>query len=90
MQEDILFSYDWEDVLGQKKRLCDDHRHTAEGSSKGREVMALGISVLYVYFADLCIGLVFSGFVVAAKKAQRIHEEGGQSGINNVIFLYHN
>lgn len=79
MQEDILFLYEWVYVLGSEKKLCDDRRHIAEGSSKGREVMALGISVLYVYFADLCIGLVFSGFVVAAKKAQRIHEEGGQS-----------
>lgn len=46
-----------------------DRRHTAEGSPRGHGVMVLKINVLYVYCAALYIGLVFSGFVVVAKKA---------------------
>ena len=52
-----------------------DCRHTAEGSPKGHVVIVLEINVLYIEYAALYIGLVFSGFVVAAKKAQRRHEE---------------
>jgi len=38
--------------------------------------MALRINVLCVWYAALYIGLVFSGFVVAAKKVRGTHEEG--------------
>lgn len=38
----------------------------------------LGINVLCIQYAVLYIGLVFSGFVVAAKKAQRTNEEGAK------------
>jgi len=57
-------------------RRSGDRRHTVEGPSKGHRVMALRINVLCVWYAALYIGLVFSGFVVAAKKVRGTHEEG--------------
>jgi len=38
--------------------------------------MVLEISTLCIQYAVLYTGLVFSGFVVDAKKAQRMGEEG--------------
>ena len=74
-REDILFLYDWVDVFGQKRRF-EDRRHTVEGSPRGHGVIVLGINALCIRYAVLYTGLVFSGFVVAAKKAQKRHDEG--------------
>ena len=75
--------------FGQKKKLLEDRRHTAEGSPRGYRVMVLGISILLVLYVTLSIGLVFSGFVIAAKKAQRRHEESTKKGMRTMLlFLF--